>query len=184
MVATDYLRATVDNDGGVCVLSVSGELDLVTLPEFADVAAAALRSRAERFVLDLSGLSFVDCRGAQALADTTRQVPPDCPVIVRSVRPAVRRVLDLMKLNLELRAPVPADRADELTLERQLLCSAQQARESSRRLAEAVAATEDRVADTLSHMASNRPENAGRLVALSELARTRATHARSLAPLV
>jgi anti-anti-sigma factor len=185
VVATDYLRATVDHDGAVCVLGVSGELDLVTLPEFADAAAVALNSKAERFVVDLSGLSFIDCRGAQALADTTRRVPMDCPVIVRSARPAVRRVLDLMGLNLELRGPVPASRIGELTLERQLLhSSAQHARESSCRLAEAVAATEDRVADTLSRMAHSRPENAGRLVALSQLARTRATHARRQAPLI
>lgn len=54
-------------------------------------------------MLDLSGLAFLDCRGARALAEAARAVPVDSPVIVRSVCPRVRRVLDLLGLDLERR---------------------------------------------------------------------------------
>jgi anti-anti-sigma factor len=82
--------------GPVCVLAVTGELDLFTVADLAESAAAALAAPAERFVLDLSGLRFIDCSGARALGAVTQAVPAGCPVIVRSVSPAVRRVMDLL----------------------------------------------------------------------------------------
>ncbi|MGE5133471.1 MAG: STAS domain-containing protein [Gemmatimonadota bacterium] len=107
MGRADHLSARVEYDGLVCVLAVSGELDLLAAGKYADIAAAALRTNAERFVLDLSGLKFVDCGGARALAATAQAVPAGCPVIVRSVSPAARRVLELLGLSLELRGMPP-----------------------------------------------------------------------------
>jgi anti-anti-sigma factor len=101
VVGTGYLKFRVERDGAVCVLSVSGVLDLVTAEGFTERAGLAICGRPERFVLDLSGLAFADCAGARALAAVTRAVPGDCPVIVRSARPIVRRLLDLMNLDLE-----------------------------------------------------------------------------------
>jgi len=87
--------------GRVCVLSVSGELDLICADSFAERARRLVDGQAERLVLDLSGLIFADCAGARRLADVTGMVPDDCPVIVRSARPVVLRVLELMGLDLE-----------------------------------------------------------------------------------
>jgi anti-anti-sigma factor len=87
--------------GAVCVLSVSGELDLICADSFAERARRLVDAQAERLVLDVSGLMFADCAGARRLADVTGMVPDDCPVIVRSARPVVRRVLELMGLDLE-----------------------------------------------------------------------------------
>jgi anti-anti-sigma regulatory factor len=138
------------------------------MADFAESAAVALKIPAERFVLDLSRLSFTDCCGARALATMTRAVPAGCPVIVRSVSPAVRRVMDLMGVNLELRTMVPGDRAARVLLESQRIRSlTQHAMAESRMLAETLAATEDRVADTLTQLADRRPHRAGRLAALS-----------------
>jgi anti-anti-sigma regulatory factor len=146
----------------------------------AESAAAALRTPAERFVLDLSRLSFIDCSGARALATMTQAVPAGCPVIVRSASPAVCRVMDLMGLNLEFRAMVPGNQAARLLLESQRILSlAQQAVAESRTLAETVAATEDRVADTLIRLADHRPHRAGQLTALSRAARIQAAHFRA-----
>jgi anti-sigma B factor antagonist len=103
VVGVGYLGFRVQRDGAVCVLSVSGELDFVTADGFAERARLAVGGRAERLVLDLSGLAFADCCGARALAAVTRGVPGDCPVIVRSAGPVVRRLLDLMGLDLESR---------------------------------------------------------------------------------
>lgn len=180
MAEADYLTATVERDGVVCVLAVSGELDVLTVPRFAESAATAVATPAERFVLELSGLRCADCCGARSLAATAQAAAARCPVIVRSVGPAVRRMLDLLALNLESGGLAPGGRAARLRLESQLLhASAQHAVQRSRRLAETVAATEDRVADTLIQAAERRPHKADELVALSQRARTRAAHFRS-----
>ena len=63
-------------------------------------ALGAVDGQAEQFVLDLSELRYIDCCGARTLAAVTRAVPDECPVIVRSVRPAVGRLLELMGLDL------------------------------------------------------------------------------------
>ena len=182
MVNADYLKVKVEHHGPVCVLAVSGDLDLFTSARFTQSAAAALKIPAERFILDLSGLRFIDCCGTRTLAATTRAVPADCPVIVRSLHPAVRRVLDLMGLNLELRESAVDDHAASLAGQAQLLCSrAQQVVAESYKLAETLAATEDRVADTLIRLAGSRHAKADRLTALSQTARTQAAQFRTLA---
>ncbi len=182
MGRADHLSARVEYDGLVCVLAVSGELDLLAAQKYADIAAAALRTNAERFVLDLSGLKFVDCGGARALAATAQAVPAGCPVIVRSVSPAARRVLELLGLSLELRGMPPGGHVPGPGTEpRWLSASLGQAREETHRLAQTVAATQDRVADTLIRLADHCPQRADELAALSQLARTRAAHFRSQA---
>jgi anti-anti-sigma factor len=182
VVKAGYLKVETARHGLVCVLTAAGELDLFTVADFAGSAAAALRTPAERFVLDLSRLSFIDCCGVRALAAMTRTVPAGCPVIVQSVSPAVRRVLDLMGVNLESRAMVPGHQAARLVLESQRIRSlARQAMAESRSLAETLAATEDRVADTMTRLADHRPHRAGRLAALSHTARTQAAQFRARA---
>ena len=86
------------------MLKVSGELDLCTAAVFAERARLVADAQPERLVLDLSDLVFADCCGARALAAAVRAVPAGCPVIVRSVHPRVRRLLDLLGLDLECRS--------------------------------------------------------------------------------
>jgi anti-sigma B factor antagonist len=182
MVKTDYLKVEAGRHGVICVLTVTGELDLFTVANLAESAAAALSVPAERFVLDLSRLRFIDCGGTRALVTVTRAVPAGCPVIVRSMSPAVRRVMDLMGVNLERREAAPGSRAARLALESQRLRSlAQHAIAESHTLATAVAATEDRVADTLTQLAGSSPRRAERLTAMSHAARAQATHFRARA---
>ena len=92
---------TVERDGPVRVITVSGELDLIAVPGFVERAARAAAGTSEWLVLDLSGLRFIDCCGARALAAMTRAVPAGCPVMAHSARPIVRRVLDLLGLDLQ-----------------------------------------------------------------------------------
>jgi len=182
VVKADYLKVETAHDGLVCIVAVSGELDLLTVANLAGSTAAVLRTPAQRFVLDLSRLSFIDGCGARALAVMTRAVPAGCPVIVRSVSPAVHRVLDLMGVNLELRDVVPGNEAARMVLESQRIRSlAEQAMAESRTLAQAMAATEDKVADTLNRLADCWPHRAGRLTAPSQAARIQAGHFRAKA---
>lgn len=95
VAGADCLEVRVEHDGTVCRISVSGVLDVVTAGRFTERARSAVQVTAERLVLDLSSLSFMDCCGARALAAVAGAVHAQCAVIVRSPRPVVRRVLAL-----------------------------------------------------------------------------------------
>jgi anti-anti-sigma factor len=75
------------NDGGRRILSFSGELDIATAP----LAERALAEGAD--VLDLSELEFMDSSGLKVLlrvcSDRSERL------VVRGVRPSVRRLLDM-----------------------------------------------------------------------------------------
>ena len=88
-------------DGSVCVLSLRGELDLCEGGALLTQAAISLYSTTERLVLDMAGVTFLDCSGARALAMAASFAPAGCPVIVRSVNPEVRRFLELLGMDLE-----------------------------------------------------------------------------------
>jgi anti-anti-sigma factor len=88
-------------DGQICAFILGGDLDFLAAAEFLEHVARAVDDRTERLVLDLAGLTFLDCAGARALANATYLAPSGCPVIICSLSPPARRVLDLLGLKLE-----------------------------------------------------------------------------------
>jgi anti-anti-sigma factor len=99
---TDIGALTVKavHDGRICALTLRGVLDLTTAAQFLEHVARAVDDRTERFVLDLSGLAFLDCTGARALVMAAYAAPSGCPVIVRSISPLAARLIDLLDLDL------------------------------------------------------------------------------------
>src|ERR1700748_2169288 len=95
------LTVKTSRDGPICVLTVGGDLDLCQADGFLQLAALAVDGRVERLGLGLGGVPFLDCAGVRALAIATRFVPPGCPVVVRALSPAARRILELVGLDLE-----------------------------------------------------------------------------------
>jgi anti-anti-sigma factor len=65
---------TVERLPGRAGLRVSGEVDVSTSDEWAQVLAA-LRTTDAPGRLDLSGLSFIDVRGVASLVETARRLP-------------------------------------------------------------------------------------------------------------
>jgi anti-sigma B factor antagonist len=129
------LDVRIGRDGSACVLTIAGELDIATCGELAGLAAPAMTGRAERLVLDLSGLRFIDSRGAAALAALADSADVATPVIVRSAGRAVRKVLDVLGISLERCGPVPGRRAEWLLLESRAVRSwAEETRTSSRQI--------------------------------------------------
>ena len=122
-MTTTSLTVTVTWDRPVCVLAIGGELDIATVPVLTEQAAAALRQPAERLILDLSGLEFIDCCGVRALEAVTRAAPAGCPVLVRGAGRRVRRILDLLAVSLERPGTVTPDRVEWLLLESEALVS-------------------------------------------------------------
>jgi anti-anti-sigma factor len=103
-------------DGPVCALILSGDLDLSETAEFLGQAALAVDNRTERLVLDLAGVTFLDCAGVRALAMAASFAPGGCPVIIRSLSPAARRIFELLDLDAaSIRPPSPEPRTTRQT---------------------------------------------------------------------
>ena len=83
-------------DGPVCTLIVSGDLDGLAVSGFLTQAALAIDDRTERLVLDLAGITSLDCAGVRALRMAMSFAPAGCPVIIRSLSPLARRILELL----------------------------------------------------------------------------------------
>ena len=98
---TDDLTIETIRDGAVCALVLSGDLDFCAASRFLQHAARVVDERTERFVMDLAGVTFLDCAGARALAMATCFAPRGCPVVIRALSPAARRVIALVGLDLE-----------------------------------------------------------------------------------
>ena len=92
----DDLTVKTVRDGAVCTLIVSGALDLLAADEFLQHAARVLDDRIERLVLDLAGVTFLDCAGVRALAVATCFAPDGCPVIIRSLSLPARRIITVL----------------------------------------------------------------------------------------
>ena len=95
------LTISTVRDGPVCTLILSGDLDLTETGGFLEQAVLAVDNRTERLVLDLAGVTFLDCAGVRALATAAGFAPGGCPVIIRSLGPIVRRTFELLNLDLE-----------------------------------------------------------------------------------
>jgi anti-anti-sigma factor len=77
------------------VLHVGGEIDFVTAPQFARALAAALR-KADRLIVDLAGLRYMDGSGVRVLLDAAERGEKRF-VLVEST-PTVHRVLDILRV--------------------------------------------------------------------------------------
>ena len=87
-------------DGPVCTLILSGDLDFREIGGFLDKAALAVDDRTERLGFDLAGVQFIDCAGVRALRIATRFAPGSCQVIIGSLSPLPRRIVELLGLDL------------------------------------------------------------------------------------
>ena len=85
---------------GVAVVRLVGELDLGEAEHAQQVATRALaRSDRGPLILDLSDLAFCDSSGMRALIGIKREAGGyERDVILRGLRPGIRRVLELVGL--------------------------------------------------------------------------------------
>ncbi len=86
-------------DGPVCTLILSGDLDLLQTGRFLEQAALAVDDATERLGLDLAGVLFLDCAGVRALRIATRLAPGSRAVIIGSLNPVPRRIVELLGLD-------------------------------------------------------------------------------------
>ena len=95
------LRVETSNEQpGVAVVSVSGELDVSNAETLESAIAQVCEGRPEELVFDLRELSFMDSAGIAVLLGGARRVPS---VRLRDPTPAVRRVVEVTGLTTVLR---------------------------------------------------------------------------------
>lgn len=180
------LRVRADRRGRICVVTLSGPLDAAAAAGLTECIEAERAAHPAWLVIDMSGVSSVDFGGARALAAAACPVPGQCPVVVRSVRPAARRQLELTGLDLGRpdgdTSPAQTrprgwngtqpDSTIAILVRRwnYLLGSAERTIADSRRAAQTLASIEDDIAATLLRLAGRRPTASARLEQLSRIA--------------
>jgi anti-anti-sigma factor len=100
------LRIQVESRNGLCVLRVIGDLDFLAAEAFAECAGQAVQAVTGPVVMNLSGLTFIDVRGARALAAVTQTLTAGRQVVVCACPPDVRLTMDVLGLSLNY---LPAD---------------------------------------------------------------------------
>lgn len=81
---------------GVVTVIVSGELDICTGPALQRVLADVLKREPKRLILDLAGVTFIDCASARMLLAASRALPAGRKAVIRRPSPAVERLLRLV----------------------------------------------------------------------------------------
>ncbi len=72
----DFTLETEALPSGIHVLTVSGEIDLFTAPDLRAAASAALDRGAQRIVVDLTSVRFLDSTGLGVLIGIMKRVRP------------------------------------------------------------------------------------------------------------
>ena len=75
MTAHPVLAIEAADEPDAYVIRIEGELDLAGRPDLESALADAELSRADRIVVDLDGLSFIDASGLGILVAASRRAP-------------------------------------------------------------------------------------------------------------
>ncbi|TNC24665.1 STAS domain-containing protein [Amycolatopsis alkalitolerans] len=95
------------------VLVVSGDIDMVTAPDFEKHLRSALRDRPRTLVVDLGGVEFLGSAGLTALVAARQEAGTHTRLRVVAPSSATARPLQLTGLDQEI--PVFATREDALS---------------------------------------------------------------------
>lgn len=196
-----HIRVSSVTRGLTCVIEVSGELTQATEHKFAAQVAEAQVALRGPVLFDVSGVNFVDCRGARAMARAVRAVPPPHEARLRGCSPTMRRVLRAIGFDLPHRSELAGEassrpqahaRAVAPSREEAMVAMSRATKSEARRSALYASELMSRLAATYSAMALNsryrtqhKSEDRGRLLELSgralELSRRYLRNADSVA---
>jgi len=108
VISTCHLVIVTEHHGRQSVLRLLGELDLSNKDLLRGAISGVLEHGPRVLVLDLSGLSFMDCSGLRVLVGTHRHLAEDQrQLFIAGSRPLVRRLIRLTGLDAYLRLGWP-----------------------------------------------------------------------------
>ncbi|WP_233148049.1 MULTISPECIES: STAS domain-containing protein [unclassified Mycobacterium] len=99
MSAPDSITTLVADHDGVSVVSVSGEIDLVTAPALEQAITAVVADGPSALVIDLSAVEFLGSVGLKILAATYEKLGKSTEFGVVARGPATRRPIHLTGLD-------------------------------------------------------------------------------------
>ena len=86
--------------GADCVLTVRGDIDLASAPDFETSLRTALDQSPSSITIDLTGLTFIDSSGLRALVSVSKEAQSrDATIALRNVPRHAQRVLDITGLS-------------------------------------------------------------------------------------
>ncbi len=97
--APDSITATVSDHDGVVVLSIGGEIDLVTAPALEEAIGGVISDNPQAVIIDLSGVEFLGSVGLKILAATYEKLGDSAEFGVVARGPATRRPIHLTGLD-------------------------------------------------------------------------------------
>ena len=100
--AASRLTIEVGQSGEVCRVSLRGELDIESCESFELALGAALASEADRVLIDLDGLAFIDSVGLQTLMRAKRSAERDDRLRMTRGQGEVAQMFRLTALDLVL----------------------------------------------------------------------------------
>ena len=101
------LITSIRTEGEHAILTVGGEVDIATVDSFRQALLDA-QKRSRRVVVDVSGVTFMDSAGVNALVGAYHRVAADEELRLVGLRPNVRRVFEITGL-LEVFKVDPSD---------------------------------------------------------------------------
>ena len=99
MPASDSITATVADHDGVVVLSLGGEIDLLTAPALEEAIAGVDVDKLSALIVDLSAVEFLGSVGLKILAATHEKLGDSAQFGVVAHDPATRRPICLTGLD-------------------------------------------------------------------------------------
>ena len=105
----DLVTLTIEEQGGVVVARVAGELDLAAAPTMGDSIAAATPTSARALIVDFTELEFIDSSGVSMLFSLARRLGSRRQEL-RVVAPPGRTVVRVLEIvQLDRAAPLHSD---------------------------------------------------------------------------
>jgi anti-sigma B factor antagonist len=99
---TNRFECDIDNaeSGGECVLTVRGDVDLASAPDFETTLRTALDSSPSSVTIDLAALTFIDSSGLRVLVSASKDAQSRGATLgLRNVPRHAQRVLDITGLS-------------------------------------------------------------------------------------
>ena len=111
-------------DGGI-IVAVSGEVDVCTEAPLQQALLRIIRERGARLMVDVSGVSFMDCAGLRALLATRRRAEMHGGFLrLIATSAAVRRIIELTGAHEALAERSTTDRSVQFFQDERTGCDA------------------------------------------------------------